>query len=429
MRRLAKMTTRGENLTRAFDPGLAPYVRWLRTPLAALILAGTAAALCGLFLHAQGFVVFFGILVVMTLGLIWPWLSVRGLDGSLSFDRSRCREGESVTVRLTIRNRMPWAALGIFVQGGFQDRSGVENSGVPLVGLAIVPGWQTVTETVEFVPVCRGEYPDGPPRAVCGFPFGLWEAARPLDVASKLLVWPRTYPVAAVPEARGHEAGIGLAMRDRAGQWGDPLGVRPYRRGDPFRRIHWALTARHGELIVREVQSNAVPRVLIALDADPAAHTGLGPDGSREWAIRVAASLAEGWIGQGADVQLVSDGVSVTPPGGSAQTRLTSMLDALARLGPGGGKNLAALLSLPEWRRRDIGLRVVVTTEAGLGSLAKAGWRHSDVRIVMLKPGAFGAGRDDESSSSFPCVPWIVIDDVRGVATSLRRFAKEVALG
>ena len=71
-------------------------------------------------------------------------------------------------------------------------------------------------------------------------------------------------------------ASDGLATRDRAGQWGDPLGVRPYRRGDPLRRVHWVLTARHGELIVRELQSNAVPRVQIVLDAHPAAHRRLG---------------------------------------------------------------------------------------------------------------------------------------------------------
>ena len=111
-----------------------------------------------------------------------------------------------------------------------------------------------------------------------------------------------------MPEAEGSHASDGLATRDRAGHWGDPLGVRPYRRGDPLRRVHWGLTARHGELIVRELQSNAVPRVQIVLDAHPAAHAGSGPDGSREWAIRVAASLAEGWIGQGAEVELVLDG-------------------------------------------------------------------------------------------------------------------------
>ena len=70
-------------LTRDFFPGLTPYVRWLRTPLGSLGSAAVASCLCGMFLHPQGFVVGFGVLVVTTLGLIWPWLIVRGLYGSL----------------------------------------------------------------------------------------------------------------------------------------------------------------------------------------------------------------------------------------------------------------------------------------------------------------------------------------------------------
>ena len=194
----------------------------------------------------------------------------------------------------------------------------------------------------------------------CGFPFGLWEASRPLEVAAPLLVWPRTFPVGPVPDAEGSQASDGLATRDRAGHWGDPLGVRPYRRGDPLRRVHWGLTARHGELIVREVQSNAVPRVQIVLDSHAAAHAGSGPDGSREWAIRVAASLAEGWIAQGAEVELVLDGRSILPRGGSARARSRAVLDAMARFRPRGDRDLAELFEdrrMAAARRRAPGRR------------------------------------------------------------------------
>jgi hypothetical protein len=50
-----------EFLTKEIFPGLTPYVRWAKTPLGSLGLAGAASALCGLFLHQQGFVVLFAI--------------------------------------------------------------------------------------------------------------------------------------------------------------------------------------------------------------------------------------------------------------------------------------------------------------------------------------------------------------------------------
>ena len=422
------MTARREILTRVLFPGLERFRRWMRTPLGSLGLAAAAAALCGLFLHPQGFVVFFGIVVVTTLGLIWPWLSVRGLDGSLTFDRLRCREGEAVTARIILRNRMPWAAWGISVQGGFEDPRGDRRSDIPLVGLAIVPGWRAIDEPVEFVPGCRGEYPGGPPRLVCGFPFGLWQAARPLAVSATLLVWPRTVPVAAVPEAKGSEAWNGLATRDRAGNWGDPMGVRPYRRGDPLRRVHWALTARHGQLIVREVQSNAGPRVQIVLDIHSSAHVGRGPDASCEWAIRIAASFAEGWIRQGTDVELVFGGASVSSRGGSARMSSAAVLDALARMKTGGERELLELLSRPK-ERCNVGLRVIVTTDVGLRGLTRESTRGYDDRFVVLKAGAFGAGAEDASTASSPIVPWIEIDGPGRVAACLRGIGQGVAIG
>lgn len=281
---------------RAMLPRLSAGFHWIRTPLGSLGLAALVSALCGVFLHPQGFVVCGGVLGVLAIGACWPWLSVCGLSGVLAFDRVRCREGETVALQLRLRNRMPWGVWGVSVR---EEPGGRDGSA--LGALAFVSGWRTTVETAAFIPPCRGVYPSRSARLGCGFPFGLWRATRPLTVAAPMVVWPRTFPVAPLPAAEGGLASDRLALRDRAGHWGDAIGVRPYRRGDSLRRVHWGQTARHGELIVCEVQSNAVPRVQVVLDTYPSAHAGDGPNGSREWAIRVAASLAEGWVGQGAE--------------------------------------------------------------------------------------------------------------------------------
>ena len=203
---------------------------------------------------------------------------------------------------------------------------------------------QTTSASWDFVPDCRGEYPEDLAVIKSGFPFGLCLASRRLTVARKLLVWPRTWPVGPAPDAEAGHHADGLAPRDRPGTWGDVLGVRPYRRGDVLRRIHWPQTARHGQLVVCEVQASSVPRVQIVLDTHPESHLGSGPDGSREWAIRVAASLAEGWIQQGASVEMILDGEPVVSGGGSVRARSARVLDALARLKPAGTHHLVDLL-------------------------------------------------------------------------------------
>src|SRR5208337_1277451 len=206
-----------------------------------------------------------------------------------------------------------------------------------------------------------------------------------------LLVWPRTFAVGPIPDVRVGHSEEGLSNRDRAGDWGDPLGVRPYRRGDRFRHIHWTQTAQRGELMVCEVQASAAPRVLIVLDSRPEVHFGRGPSNSLEWAIRVAASFAEGWISQGAKVELLHGEGSIPDPGGSIKTRTTTVLDALARLTPGNSQDLASFLSSHRYQGPSREVRVVVTTDLGLQSLATQGWRRSEDRFVVLRAGAFGS--------------------------------------
>jgi uncharacterized protein (DUF58 family) len=207
------------------------------------------------------------------------------------------------------------------------------------------------------------------------------------------------------------------------------MGVRPYRRGDPLRRVHWGQTARHGELIVCEVQANAVPRVQVVLDANPAIHGGAGADGSREWSIRIAASLAEGWTSQGAEVQLVVDCAFVPARGTSARARSAAMLDALARVSAAGERALPELLGLPERHGFERGLRVIVTTDIGLRGLAREGsWRPGD-RFVVLKASAFGDAARDDAPDPLPLNPWVWIDGPRRVAMRLSRAGKETVLG
>jgi uncharacterized membrane protein YraQ (UPF0718 family) len=93
--------------------------RLMYNPLGVMSLAALTALLCGLFLHPRGLVLFAGVAAVTALGVAWPWLSLRGLHGSVSFARARGAEGEPVEVRLTLRNGLPWSAWGLAVRGGF----------------------------------------------------------------------------------------------------------------------------------------------------------------------------------------------------------------------------------------------------------------------------------------------------------------------
>jgi uncharacterized protein (DUF58 family) len=271
-----------------------------------------------------------------------------------------------------------------------------------------------------FVPPLRGEYPAAGPVVGTGFPFGLWEVTRPLAVGATLIAWPRTFPVGPIPTCDGEDVVEGNVTRSKVGSTGDVLGVRPYRRGDSPRRIHWPQSARHDRLIVCELQSNSRPVVLIVLDADPAVHTP-GADGSREWAIRVVASLAKGWLDAGAQVGVAWSGLYLPPQSGAEH--MNRLLDALARIGDAGNP-LADVLAEPRVQADRAGVRVVVTTDAGRAAVTGKP-KFGDTRWVVLPRSGFG-GPAEESP---PASAWLTLPSPDRVPHSLRHGTAEASHG
>lgn len=421
--RLSNRSRSIEWIARDYFPAVDRFlIDWAKTPLGALMAAAIAAALCGVFLHPNGFVVFLAIVLVLIFGLVWPWLSVRGLGALLQFGRTRAREGESVTIRLALRNRAPWAVSGIGVHFASGDCQDGRSDG----GVAYVKGRTTTDCRWQFIPEQRGEYPRRAPQLSCGFPFGLWHATRPVAVETNLLVWPRVFSVGPLPLTAGDRSCDGAVFRNKAGTTGDLLGVRPYRRGDSLRRIHWPQTARHGRLVVCELQSPAHPLVQIVVDTDPSMHAGQGADSSREWAIRIAASFMEGWLRDGAQVEAVIGGALF--PGRAGAAQIPVLLDALARVAPEQGPSLTLLSELPAWKDFDGGLRVVVTTDRALAEAPAAVHRDTRQRFVVLRADSFMHGQPAaHPHASLAVEPWIRIDGPGHVPASLRATRKETA--
>jgi uncharacterized protein (DUF58 family) len=392
-----------------FAPRFSSQVRAaVLSPLGVLILAAGVAVLVGLALHPRVFALAGGLLAVAAAGVCWPWLTARGVRAAVAFDRPRGEEGAEVGVSAAVTNHLPWPAWGLTVR---------DPSAGNVVRLPRLSGRARSVCRWVFVPPIRGEYPVGRPTLGTGFPFGLWKAKREADVAARLVVWPRTFSVGPVPTADGGDVVEGNVTRNKVGSTGDVLGVRPYRRGDSPRRIHWSQSARHDRLIVCELQSNSRPVVLLVLDADPAVHTP-GPNGSREWAIRVAASLAKAWLEAGAQVGLAWGETYLPPQAGGAH--LIVLLDSLARVGPD-ARPLTALLADPRVRANPSAVAVVVTTDAATGQPA-----GGDRRWVVLARSGFG----EEAVTGPQFVrPWLAIPSAAAVPHALRHGTAEASHG
>lgn len=152
----------------------------------------------------------------------------------------------------------------------------------------------------------RGVYDVGPVTAGFTDPFGLGISRHTLGGTDRLVVTPSpldlpSSPLTGVRGTEGH-----AVTRRNANPSDDDVMTREYRHGDPMRRVHWAATARHNELMVRQEESVTMPEATLILDqrqtsygsgflsafGNPEDDGGMLSSPTFEWAVVGAVSVA-----------------------------------------------------------------------------------------------------------------------------------------
>ncbi|AMM32136.1 hypothetical protein SA2016_1458 [Sinomonas atrocyanea] len=246
----------------------------------------------------------------------------------------------------------------------------------------------------------RGLYWIGPVEARHSDPFGLAERRSRIGASTRLTVTPApvALPAAALAGLRGAE-GI-IAARIQSVPSEDDVMTREYRHGDPMRRVHWAATARHGELMVRQEESAVSPEATIVMDLRGSAFPDAGQEDSEdrespafEWAVTAVVSVA---------------------------AHLSELGYSLRLLEPGGGLALARSSSAPEpdtaeYTGRD-GLALIAEGLAAIGPAEQAagpagfsdrlldrleGHRHRGPIVAVLGRTTTEQARELASASGF----------------------------
>ena len=121
-------------------------------------------------------------------------------------------------------------------------------------------------EPVRIPLFCRhvGLWPVGVRNIYVHDLFGLWQAQLPVPPAVELLVRPVPFSVPSLAFAPG-ENGLGT-MANATEDLSSPSDVRAYMHGDPLKKIHWKLSARRQELVVRRFDAPIYPQALMLLN-------------------------------------------------------------------------------------------------------------------------------------------------------------------
>ncbi|MCA1841587.1 MAG: DUF58 domain-containing protein [Actinobacteria bacterium] len=237
----------------------------------------------------------------------------------------------------------------------------------------------------------RGAVAVGPLVVRVGDPLGLAERRRELIGTARLVVYPRTHTVLALPGSATRETRHGTTHPTRSPRGDDFFALREYEVGDDLRRVHWRSTARLGDLMLRqdEVRFGEVATVL--LDTRASAHRG----DSFEQSLEVAASVAAALVDDGRRLRFITTGgfdieLDGTRTGAShsrSEGKWAAILDHLATVEPVGAAKDSTdsfAFAVQSIRRDPSGPLAAVVGDATPAELSALGGLRSRLGPVLI---------------------------------------------
>lgn len=241
----------------------------------------------------------------------------------------------------------------------------------------------------------RGHFALGPLDVTHNDPFALARTTwRVPGNAATLRVTPRIFALA-MPRRLIGAGSTGDTTPQRIGHSGqDDVLVREHRHGDDLRRVHWRMTAKQDELMVRVEEQPWDPSVTLVVDNRGAAHLGSGPDGGFEWSISAIASIASTLMSGRCRVTIVSAETEVfSPLHTDAIAARERMLGAMVDLTDSGRESISSGLSHSD----SIGSSQSIMAALGLlgasdaAALTAVGRRMQQASALVPDPVAWGS--------------------------------------
>ena len=318
-----------------------------------LLVAGLSA----LSLGGQVFYfVFFTLLFMLAYSIISVLLA-RGLTTLFQgMDCARVQRGEQAGLQVGLSTRNPLPAGPVTLLLSLPDGR---------TRVSLYPGFlgeRQARFTLQFPHV--GVWRCGADQLVFSDIFGLLRIRRKVQgPVPDMVVLPRGFETQPLAFARMDD---GRSLPGRSGEdVTSPEDTRAYRLGDPFKRIHWKLSIRSRELVVRRFEVPAPPDTLVLMDCtDPVGWEGQ-PDGRlrlRDTLCETAFSVAAMQMAGEHPVRLPLYGATQSEFHADRAGSLPLLKEELAYQLFRGGEPFDRVLALELRRMRRTGATVVITT-------------------------------------------------------------------
>lgn len=380
--------------------------KWLTIGGAAFCLVAVASILNADRLYYMAAI----LLTLPGVSYLLGWYTLRGLECRRELPRAAW-EGEEGTIVYAITNHARVARFFLRVHEPLPAWIAPLESEPPLFNV----GAKDTTRIVHRVSFRkRGVYYAGAFDITAIDPLGVVSFTQRVPGDDELVVYPSPHRIQGLSlsgsERYGWQEFSSTVLR---GSSVDPDGVRKYAPGDPLRRIHWRQTARTGTLSVIEFEESQSINMVIALDLLRGTEVGEGSETTLEYAVRVAASVAQQAIQQGASVRLLvppdqwagqrhAVSLEVVATARRGQEQLFLILDALARVQAESAQPVSTLVeetvgNLPP------GTTLLVLTARPDGALPGVLTRYTatgtNVVVLYIDPESFQGGHNRVSSA------------------------------
>jgi uncharacterized protein (DUF58 family) len=288
---------------------------------------------------------------LIRLGLVGPLVVVAGAVWLFVVDPTRGRHPLRVvrsvhpnpvsvrgtaTARVEVRAGDP-SGRGRLAELHLGEQAATQLSGGLTLRARVVRTAGQITLTYPIQPIRRGRWPLGPLVVRRGDPFGVMRTRATLGDEAEVAVWPEVTDLLLPGGALvGEPDRVALGARTPSP---DDAALRDYRVGDDLRRVHWASSARRGQLLVRSDERAGMRPASVLLDL-PKDRSGI------EWSISLAASMGIALLNAGHPVRLLGArahaGAAAVDPGarmrhlreGAGETARSQLLDLTVDLDP-----------------------------------------------------------------------------------------------
>lgn len=323
-----------------------------------LLAPGVVTAMLLVAAFSTGSAVFLAAAAVLVLvvlsslaGVCW---AARTLEVSGSMSGRTVQRGEDVLLTVTVRHRgiIPIAPVLL-------ELYATPETPETAVRLKDAPG-RTQKLTLPFHATHVGVSSPGVKSCTVEDLFGLFSITKaPNAACSELLVLPLPFQVEDLSFAPGDS---GLETMARATEdVTSPSDIRAYMPGDALKKIHWKLSARKRELVVRRFEEPVLPDALVLMDCSPPPSWG-HPEAEadvRDALLETAASVVAG--------QMANDHAVRLPLLGGHPVELEKamgmpmILENLARVDFSETDKFERVLLLETRRMRKVGATVIIS--------------------------------------------------------------------